>query len=88
MILASQCICNICENLDPQGNCVKRDVGQIFGIENATDDLVSSLQEFIFLWIFYSSVCQFDRKIFEQWNKITIEFRAIVEDAFSWPIIS
>ena len=52
MIWASHCIRDRCENIDSWGNCIKPDVGQIFGIEHATDDLLNYLQDNIFLWIF------------------------------------
>ena len=80
MIRVSHYIRDICDNLAPQGNCVKRDIGQIFGLEHATDDLVNSLQDSICLWVFYSGACWFDRKVFEQWNEIPLELGAIVED--------
>ena len=62
MIWAWNCIFDRCNNLTPQGNCVKLDIGQIFGIDHATYNLVNSLQYGIFLWIFYSGACRFDRK--------------------------
>ena len=37
---------------------------------------------------FYSGACWFKSKIFQQWNKITLEFRAISEDYFVRPGIS
>ena len=82
------CIRDRYKNIALRGNCVKLDIGQIFGLEHATDDLVNSLQDSIFLWIFNSSACQFGRKIFEQWNENPLEFRAIVKDYFAQPRIS
>ena len=52
MIWASLCIRNIREDLSPQGNCVNGDVGQIFGLEHATNKLVNYLQDIIFCGFF------------------------------------
>ena len=52
MIWASYYIRNRRDNRSPQGNCVKRNIGQIIVLVNATDDLVNYLLENIFLWIF------------------------------------
>ena len=52
MIWASHCICDRCENLSPPSNCVKHDIGHIFSLEHATDDLVNAIQDSICLWIF------------------------------------
>ena len=82
MILSFHFTINRFDNLAPRGNCVKRDVGQIFGLGHAIDYLVNSLQDIIFLFIFYSGVCWFEIKIFEQRNKIILELRSIVEDLF------
>ena len=46
------------------------------------------LQYRICLWVFDNGACRFDIKIFEQWNVVTLEFRAIAEDNFARSRIS
>ena len=79
MIWASYYIDDRCDNLDPRGNCVKRDIEQIFGLEHATNDFVNSIQNSICLWVFIALHVGLSGKSLRNWIKLFLNSEPLLK---------
>ena len=84
MIATPYCICYGGENFAPWVYHIEFPLCEALGFQHVPHYLVDPLQDCVGLWIFDRSARGFYPKVFEQWLKIPLKFRAIVVKHFLW----